>query len=249
MDVMNDKQSILHYGRSVNSHDLMKVLATVLMIIDHVGYYLFDDVGCWRLLGRGAAPLFFYQVGRAPHHGFSWLLLVYGIGITLLNFGLFNLIYINILINFAIIKYFLSEIEVKRFTSQDCLLWLCFFTLMNLLLEPYLEYGAQGLMIALAARLLAQNNWRGKPVLIIALSQFFIVQIFSFNFIQSIDMLLAVGLLALSIGILMWGYRFKEWQQLDWIKWPLLIVSRYSVHIYCWHLVLLKCIAAYRIRY
>lgn len=46
-----------------NLYDLLKVFAICVMIIDHIGYYLFPDLLELRLIGRFAFPIFLFLVG------------------------------------------------------------------------------------------------------------------------------------------------------------------------------------------
>ena len=51
------------YGVDLNYIDLLKLIASISMIIDHVGAYLFPEYPVFRLLGRLAAPIFFFVAG------------------------------------------------------------------------------------------------------------------------------------------------------------------------------------------
>jgi len=43
---------------------MIKLIAAVLMVIDHAGYIFFPDVIYWRLVGRLSMPLFAYGIAR-----------------------------------------------------------------------------------------------------------------------------------------------------------------------------------------
>lgn len=47
-----------------NLYDYLKILAIILMIIDHIGYFLYPDVLRLRVIGRLAFPIFFFLIGR-----------------------------------------------------------------------------------------------------------------------------------------------------------------------------------------
>ena len=51
--------------RELTSYDLLKTLAVVLMVIDHLGYYLFPDEQWMRVLGRLCVPMWFFLIGYA----------------------------------------------------------------------------------------------------------------------------------------------------------------------------------------
>jgi hypothetical protein len=49
----------------VTSIDVMKTVALVLMVIDHVGWLLFPQIEWFRVLGRLCIPLWFFLIGYA----------------------------------------------------------------------------------------------------------------------------------------------------------------------------------------
>ena len=42
--------------------DWLKIIAILLMIIDHIGVVFFPEQPVWRIIGRLAFPLFAYQL-------------------------------------------------------------------------------------------------------------------------------------------------------------------------------------------
>ncbi len=51
--------------KDLTSYDLLKTLAVILMIIDHVGVYFFPDELWWRAVGRLSAPIWLFLIGYA----------------------------------------------------------------------------------------------------------------------------------------------------------------------------------------
>ncbi len=47
----------------ITSYDLLKFVAVLLMVVDHLGYYFFYDDPWWRALGRIGFPVWFFLVG------------------------------------------------------------------------------------------------------------------------------------------------------------------------------------------
>lgn len=47
---------------------MIKIVAAVLMVIDHIGYIFFPDVLIWRLIGRLSMPLFAYGIAKGYEH-------------------------------------------------------------------------------------------------------------------------------------------------------------------------------------
>ena len=51
--------------KDLTSYDLLKALAIILMIIDHMGYYFSPDEMWFRVLGRLCVPIWFFLIGYA----------------------------------------------------------------------------------------------------------------------------------------------------------------------------------------
>lgn len=58
--------------RDLTSYDLLKTLAVVLMIVDHVGLYFFPGITWLRVLGRLCVPMWFFLIGYARSRDLSW---------------------------------------------------------------------------------------------------------------------------------------------------------------------------------
>ena len=54
--------------KNVERNDWLKLLACLLMLIDHVGYLFFPDLLALRAVGRLAFPIFAWQIARGYRH-------------------------------------------------------------------------------------------------------------------------------------------------------------------------------------
>ena len=43
---------------------MIKLIAAVCMLVDHIGYIFFPEQLIWRLIGRISMPLFAYSIAR-----------------------------------------------------------------------------------------------------------------------------------------------------------------------------------------
>ena len=56
-------QRLTKYGRQANSHDWLKAIAILLMVVDHTGVYFYPDIDLFRFVGRFSFPIFFFLIG------------------------------------------------------------------------------------------------------------------------------------------------------------------------------------------
>lgn len=131
--------------------DVLKTAAVVLMIIDHIGYFLLQDEMWLRAVGRASAPIWCFLIGYALTRELSTKLLLGALIMVttdlLLTGSPFTL---NILVTFILIR--LSIDHIVRFMLQSRYL----FVLSSLLLVfsafgtgMVVEYGTLAWMWAL----------------------------------------------------------------------------------------------------
>ena len=65
----------MHKHQSVDNSDWLKTMAIILVVIDHIGYFFIEDADWWSVLGRLAAPSFFFLLGYAQTKAvpFHWI--------------------------------------------------------------------------------------------------------------------------------------------------------------------------------
>jgi hypothetical protein len=235
--------NLYRYGRSLNTHDLLKIIAVLLMIIDHVGWYLLNDYPPLRLIGRAAAPLFFFLIGYSGKVHITPYLVIYGVILSITGGWLIGPpfhIWINILLSFIVLNYLLHTFPLEK---MSLLVRLCGFTgciVLTPLVYPYLEYGLLGYLIAYAARSLALEEstadyWLGASLGVYALYQAWVFGfIFQTNFIA--------WLITLFVGLyyVLSHYRVHPITVPQVFLLPGLFISRYSLDIYFYHVVLLQ---------
>ncbi len=56
-------------SKDMTSYDVLKTVAVIIMIIDHIGYYFFTDDMWWRAVGRIGFPVWFFLIGHATGRG------------------------------------------------------------------------------------------------------------------------------------------------------------------------------------
>lgn len=140
-------------ARPVSWIDLWKSAALLLILIDHVGFYLLPEQPWLLAVGRAALPIFFFLIGFAGPRRAPWFWWAAGAALTALDIwraGSAADATLNILINFALIRLALPLIE--RHLAGD---WrrMGLFALVLAAAAPwtgpYIEYGTAGWLLAL----------------------------------------------------------------------------------------------------
>lgn len=244
-------RGIYRYGPQINSHDLVKILAILTMIIDNFGlYFMYDNI--WmRVIGRMAPPLFFYLVGYSGSYKFKYQILALGIALCLIQFFVSNnpnlienFIPINILINFVLIKAILNRFDPTKMRTGSLILLLGILILISEETCTYIQYGSLGLSIAIGSRLINKRHPFGKPWIIISTAAYFLLQMDSLLFVWpdvSMQVILIVILplaviFALTL-LLFLKYKLRTFTvNPTWLRTIAIYVSRYSLQIYFLHL-------------
>ncbi len=141
-------------SRPVTSTDVWKTAALALILIDHLGEFLFPDQPWMRAIGRAGAPIFFFLIGYAATRAVPWFWLAAGALLTGLDLwragGDMNAVTLNILISFAALRWLRPGMEALARRSL-WMLWAAAAALIALvpLADMVLEYGTTGPLIAL----------------------------------------------------------------------------------------------------
>ena len=133
---------------NLTSYDLLKTIAIILMIIDHVGHYFFPDVTWLRILGRLCVPIWFFLIGYARTRDIPFRIIL-GLGI-LLGANLIageKFFPLSILLTLMIGRYYIDAWMGAVFRGGEALAGL--FFMLALLGAPTaiaFEYGTFGLL-------------------------------------------------------------------------------------------------------
>ncbi len=233
---------IYKYNNELNSYDVLKFIAIIAMIIDHIGYFFVEDDDYLRAIGRLAAPLFFFITGYVPNYQIKRSIWVYGFILTGANFWFLHQLHINILIVFAAIKWVLEYWKPENnrvFTLIIIFLLIYFVTLFS---RDFIEYGLLGFAYAGCGRLKATDS---KPILASILIMItFLVQIIDrILYHDNIYVILLRLTVAVVLFVLLSSFHYRVFQINSLLKNSLLVFSRYSLEIYFWHLLAFGIIA------
>jgi peptidoglycan/LPS O-acetylase OafA/YrhL len=146
-EIHNASQS-MRTPQAIDNTDWLKTAAIILVVVDHIGYFFIEDAEWWSVVGRLAAPLFFFLLGYAQTRSvpFRWIWL--GVILTLLDSWNADWAWVapNILLSFALIR--IARPYAKIFIQHSG--WVAFAVLIFALFAvlPFaaviVEYGAEG---------------------------------------------------------------------------------------------------------
>jgi len=231
---------LYRYGQELNTHDLVKVIAILLMIVDHVGEYLFaDNVWC-RLIGRGAAPLFFFLVGYVGKLHIRSALIVFGLILTFSTYLVSRHYNISILFNFILIHYCLAFFPVEKINTLTRTICFIAFALLNVPIYLFFEYGLLGILIAYSARMIALKDPQGDFWLLLTMILYFLWECAYFQFTKQPNAIFVFTLLTIFLIAAMQTYRLRQVPCPQLLRLPALFISRYSLEIYFFHLIILQ---------
>lgn len=206
-----------------NNQDLIKFIAIICMVIDHIGFFFLIHDPILRSIGRVCLPIFAFFAGY-NFKTIHWNILTYGLIITLFRHLFQDALQANILITFFIGQGLFSYVNPKFFN-------VIFITsiLLGLACDTcrFMEYSTFTLSFMICG-LKAKRGESFKLPLIISFLAFIIFTQIIFKFSP----------IYLSLVVLLQFGSLYSFSYLD-LKAPrgprILLSSRYLLEIYFWH--------------
>ena len=226
------------YNEQVNTHDLLKILAVITMTIDHLGAFLWDENIWLRIIGRLAAPLFFFVFGTTKSRAFHYNILFGGILITMLYFRMESRFVINILVNFAFIKYILNRITPSLLPTTSLIILNSLGVLLLPITDRFIEYGTGGLLFAVSGHLIAHGDKRGLYFMLSTVCIYFYEQGVLLNIYSNPAYAAGLFMVCLVLAWIYTVYVLKFWPTHKYLVKPFLFLSRYSLSIYLFQVLL-----------
>lgn len=241
---------------NITTYDLVKTLAIVLTVLDHVGYFFYPDNDWFRVVGRACVPMWCFLIGYASSRDTGKEIWIWASALLVSNFVFGgNIFPLNMLFTFIAIRLVLDRMAHVMFRNWEVMLYA--FTALALMVLPTMlafEYGTAALLLALAGyavrhrdelpvSLNTQRLYIGGAVFIYTLMQ---LVLFPFDSFQSKVCAFLVGASAL----MMYFFRPLQFPAVS-NRLPSFMVDavqftgRYTMEIYVVHLVLFKGLAAY----
>lgn len=233
--------------RAFNGWDLLKVLAIVSMVIDHVAAYLYtteESIYWLRSIGRLAAPIFLFLTGYAKRYHFSKELCMLAFTLAAFDWIYFwHINTLNILWTILICRLIFNHFEKQGKIIQKPHEW--FIGGLSLIaLSTLFEYGSFGFLMAFSGYLLRhREHYTTKQVEIIAVLGFLVYWVWELTMpdppVEPILTTLAI----------MGGYylcRVLPDKKLNFPGWLVAVLkplARYSGYLYVGHLIVFMIIS------
>lgn len=236
---------------SLTSYDLLKSLAVILMVCDHMGYFFFPEEMWFRTLGRLCLPIWFFLIGYAKTDEVPksfWI----GGGIVALSSLIAgqHLLPLNILFTMAFVRLYRDGFVRYGLGSAQALRGM-FFILLFLSFPTSLlvEYGAMAMLIALIGFMARRREAVYKIIERKYVLMFVAASFFSLFIIQGVSMpalnnpqalVLLIGYV--SIAVILWRFEPVAYSDANkFIAGSLIrmfqIMGRRSLEIYVMHIV------------
>lgn len=241
---------------NLTTYDLVKTLAIILTVLDHVGYFFYPDNEWFRVVGRACIPIWCFLVGYANSRDTGKDILIWATVLWLSNF-IFggNIFPLNMLFTIIACRLLLDVTARVMFKNWEPMLY--GFALFMLAVLPTMfmvEYGTAALLLVLAGYAVrhrseldvspnTQRLYILGSVTIYALSQ---LVLFPFDNIQQ----KACGFMIGATALMMYFFKPLEFPKVTnltprFITEAIQFTGRYTMEIYVVHLILFKAVAAY----
>lgn len=131
--------------------DIIKTIAVIIMVIDHIGYYFFSENDWFRAVGRACVPIWFFLIGYANTRELPNRLLIGALILAVADLIILQRVFpINILVAFIVLRLTLDYI--MGFLLRSRYIYALAFVLMALSFfatNIIVEYGTLGLVFAI----------------------------------------------------------------------------------------------------
>jgi hypothetical protein len=244
----------------VTSYDLLKSLAVIFMIIDHIGLFFFPDDLTWRAVAN-SMPVWLFLIGYANTRDITAKLIFIAAFVAFVNFmaglGLFAM---NILVSIILVRLVVNPVAKMIFRNRETLIaGIIVLTILYFPTSIFVEYGTLALLWALYGAVvrgfidhnrtfngLISNMFRHRLQVflfgVLCLVIFYTIQMILFGFTGT-DALIGIvsGYLVVLICLFFRPAVFKT--GFGFLSPVLKFTGRYTLEIYALHLTVFAIIS------
>lgn len=236
-------QVVKGLNKKSNYQDVLKIIALITMIIDHIGLFLLPEHIYLRAIGRVAFPLFCFFAGYNFHSRPKIRILVYGILLQLvLHFYVFS--GFNPPLN-ILLSIFIGQIYLLLFYKMLENIWVGYvhiiiLSFLSLITSRYIEYGSMSIAIMVLGYLAKRNPSVNYVMASVTMCLSMISVLLIFHGLFNIQDYIISFIVMFITCILMISYNYDSI-----IKIKMNIISRNTLLIYFVHFVILGVIWQY----
>lgn len=238
--------------RDLTTADWLKAMAVVLMVIDHVGYYLFPESLWFRVIGRPGMPVWFFLVGYArvqdlpPRWLYAGLILLFANLIVLMPPFPLSALFTLALCRLLVVPFW-------RWAERHAIyFWWAVLLLLFVgpVTDKLVEYGTFGFLIATVGYAIRNRDRISgaftrdptQPLFTLVIVVFCIYEVMQFMFDPLQSAVMTAGMLGTYFVLL--SYENKSLP--GTVNHPhaalLRFMGRYTLEIYVIHLLILKAV-------
>lgn len=162
------------FGISAN---LLKIIAAITMVIDHVGFMLFPHIKILNIIGRISFPIFAFMICEGCYYTknkprYLLLILLLGVATSIVYYVAMGGVYLNVLITFSFsigLIYLLQNAVNAKETDNKIIYFLSFFLLLIFcyFITKYvvIDYGFWGIILPVLPSLAVVIKKENAPFL------------------------------------------------------------------------------------
>ncbi len=240
-------QRVHKYG-ALNTHDLLKVAALLIMTIDHVGAYLMPDELWLRAVGRIMTPAWFFLIGFAHGKRGTAALLVGAILVTLANDAAYYPLFpLNVLVSIVVCRGMLLVAERFRLLEKRPIETFVVLFVLNIPLMIFWEYGMLAVMFAYGGRMVREGlkQWQHTAFWVLSTVAYLIWQASTFGFDHAQMVLVSIGTMLCCYSLYYYRQRVISVRLPVAIDYMAKLISRYSLQYYVLHRAAFQLIGTY----
>ena len=218
-----------------NHQDFLKIIAIILMVVDHLGVYLFPEYPIMRGIGRFNMPIFCFCAGYNFHNKPKIKILLVGIILYIFTTILFQQLTVtNILISIFLGQcylYFLANQLTNFFYKGYC--HVIFLAVLSPMTFPFIDYGTISLSVMVLGYLAKNDQKNFKLATALSIILPFFQSFLTFHFTPFYSWIMVfIGILEYMMMVVR---NFGEK-----ISVNLRIISHNALYIYAIHLAIIQ---------
>lgn len=247
--------------QTLTSYDVLKTLAIVLMVADHIGYFFYPDETWFRIFGRLCVPIWFFLIGYARSRDLSGMALFGAAVLALSAFVAGQTVFpLSILVTLMIGRYCIDVwMRAARRGGETLAGLFCMLAIFGFPLALLFEYGTIGLLFTVYGGLCRYRQDQAEPAprlafetKLFALASFTVFTIWQalpMASLSGVQLLVLAGGMA-AVAVLLWHFYGRALPVIDAalprvVSGTLKLTGRYTLEIYVLHLLLFRAVAVY----